>query len=424
MNQEVTENETEAQQDDAILEEVKASLSDIPSTVRSQVLRHLMGEYALTDVISLANDQYAMKTAGTKNPFLARMVAACDIKPETKVPMIFPGIYQGCLTHLSAVTGSGKSTLVTYNIAINAAKGEEIWGIGFDRPYRVLCLDPENNGFIRYRKLDRLEATDVPNLFYHDGRDADLKDAKWLSWLTEAAQEKEIDLIILDDHANLFFTVSENSNEEGIAEYRALKRVAEDCGAAILVIHHTGKDENNWMGRGNSALAGMAHVVLHMTVKKPSEDEVDDDYDPNNNRQANHMVRMEFKKDRPGGIRASMYWQAIGNDRFARISSQEWRANISSDSNRESALDDARKKAYQIAMDYQPVNGEAVALTQADLVKALMAAEFTRSTAYGAVNELIKAGALVVKNGPKNSKLIELPNLDEKEPDGDDKESR
>ena len=62
-------------------------------------------------------------------------------------------------------------------------------------------------------------------------------------------------LIVLDTLARTFGAGDENSQQDMSAYVRACDRLAEVTGAAVMVVHHTGKDENRGL-RGSNALLG------------------------------------------------------------------------------------------------------------------------------------------------------------------------
>jgi hypothetical protein len=73
-----------------------------------------------------------------------------------------------------------------------------------------------------------------------------------------------VSLIVIDTLSAAAAGDDENSAGEMSAVVAKLKMIAERTGAAVLAIHHTGKDRQNGM-RGSSALRGNADFVIELT---------------------------------------------------------------------------------------------------------------------------------------------------------------
>ena len=73
-----------------------------------------------------------------------------------------------------------------------------------------------------------------------------------------------VSLIVIDTLSAAAAGDDENSAGEMSAVVAKLKTIAERTGAAVLAIHHTGKDRQNGM-RGSSALRGNADFVIELT---------------------------------------------------------------------------------------------------------------------------------------------------------------
>jgi hypothetical protein len=85
--------------------------------------------------------------------------------------------------------------------------------------------------------------------------------------LRRTVMEHHIGLVVIDPWAT-FYTGAENSNDEVEAAVAMLRRLAEETGAAIVVIHHLGKaqegrdPEDLWRGASRLADAASTRVTL------------------------------------------------------------------------------------------------------------------------------------------------------------------
>ncbi|MEZ5958931.1 MAG: AAA family ATPase [Hyphomonadaceae bacterium] len=77
-------------------------------------------------------------------------------------------------------------------------------------------------------------------------------------------------LIILDTMRDVTPGMNENGSDEMAIAIRRFRRIAEEIGALVLVIHHTGKSGDGEDPRGSSALIGAADVALGAKIDTDS----------------------------------------------------------------------------------------------------------------------------------------------------------
>ncbi len=102
-----------------------------------------------------------------------------------------------------------------------------------------------------------------------DGESFSLTRKDHLLKFSQEALRVKPDLIVIDTLASLCPVFSENDNaEQQRSVWRPLQKLARDCDAAILVLHHVGKrsedgqtSESVYRGRGASASGGAARAV-------------------------------------------------------------------------------------------------------------------------------------------------------------------
>lgn len=201
---------------------------------------------------------------------------------------IICGLGRGEIGLLNASTDVGKTTLLR-NVMISLCVGRAFDPlVKVDSPRRVALLDFEDTrGFLR-GDLENMLSILSPaekDLFANnalifcderddDDRDLSLSDAEHLRQLTQRLRDFNVDLIIVDTISKAFRTTNENDNSEVIDRVmRPLRRLAQDCNAALIGLHHVGKSrseegqirEASHKGRGASAFADQSRIVLNLS---------------------------------------------------------------------------------------------------------------------------------------------------------------
>ena len=271
-----------------------------------------------------------------RNPFDRGIRKASEFPDE--IPPIQPlwfGLYPSALIYLCGETGAGKSSLL-YNILIHAARNEALWGIAFGikRPLKVLYLDPENSGDfdtdrpgLCEQKIHRIGQGKPDLLHFHDGQGVNLSHPEQMDALEQLLIMEKYDIVVLDPIINLFGTKDENDNAEAGKQFTELKAVAKRTGCCVIAVHHTGRDNSSNFGRGASARLGAADVGL-MLRRKGEGTEANDDYDATEgDTHTPDFVRLQMVKNRLEPIKKSLYLRMAGNDRFERVSYDEWKTS-------------------------------------------------------------------------------------------------
>lgn len=107
------------------------------------------------------------------------------------------------------------------------------------------------------------------------GTEMNLSNEEHLDLILDEAVNHRADLIIIDTMAAAFTFANENDNSEAEkVVIKPLKHIARQTGAAILLVHHIGKQGETgdrsklYAGRGASAFAAAARLVLNMEALK------------------------------------------------------------------------------------------------------------------------------------------------------------
>lgn len=206
--------------------------------------------------------------------------------------------------NLSVTAGAGargKSTLIVGE-ALAMASGKSFLGIAPAAPLRVWYVNLEDDMNELKRKfnaaatLHEVTPTDIADRLFVDsgcGREIVVasEDDRRRVTLNDAAinevratiKERRIDVVIFDPFVSLH-RVSENDNGAIDLVAKALARIAQDLGCAIMLVHHTRKPNGDASGadetRGASALVNAARyvrVLNPMTKDEAERGNVDPD---------------------------------------------------------------------------------------------------------------------------------------------------
>lgn len=160
-------------------------------------------------------------------------------------------------------SGSGK-TFFALDLAYTIARGEEWRGLKTRKSSRVIYVASEASRGIK----KRLAAYNQVN-GYHGGPGI-VDEAPDLQSMTQAAELAEAigqaDLIILDTMA-ASQSGDENSAKDMGIFIACCKHIAQQTGAMVLVVHHSGNSNTDRM-RGSSALFAAADVVLEVSKRE------------------------------------------------------------------------------------------------------------------------------------------------------------
>ena len=224
-------------------------------------------------------------------------VSAKDLEHLTPPESLWADIiYPGCIVQLNSEPGAGKST-IAYNICANGACGKPFLDIVFTKKLKSLYVDLETPKFLRRNKIE-LICGELPRDF-HILEHLDLRED--FNGLLRLAKKERYDLIVLDTQSRILAMEKENDNSE--ANYLAglLRRIANEAGCAILLIHHSTKGEEGkavYRGRGASAIAGAVDVVVNVDV-------LGDD-----------ILRLSAVKHRIQGSNPRLLLKKTGDDKF------------------------------------------------------------------------------------------------------------
>jgi RecA-family ATPase len=209
-------------------------------------------------------------------------------KQFTNTEKILFGLMRGNVGSLFAVTNLGKTTL-SLNICLSIAAGRifEPFVKGFHGGRRVMVIDGESTQYELKADFQRMmqdwspEERGLVERNLHilcdeeiDDEPLNLSDPRHMKAITEAACGFQPDLIVVDTLSALFNLKSENDNAEiKMVVMQPLKKLAKDANAAVLLLHHVGKQNEDgrtsvgaYAGRGGSAIGALSRSVALLKI--------------------------------------------------------------------------------------------------------------------------------------------------------------
>lgn len=227
-----------------------------------------------TDVTALVSAAYGTLTAPPaerrKLQILSLSQLAAVEPPKWLVAGVLP---QGGFAGLYGAPGAAKS-FVAVDIAMHIATGRAWHGREVEAGY-VLYIMGEGQAGAARRLLGWLSAKDmardaVDQTFGLLPRAVAMPTGE-LGELLQAIAEmpRKPALIVLDTLARTFGAGDENNQKDMNAYVGAIDKLREETGAAVLVIHHTGKDEAKG-ARGSTAFTGAVDSLIYVKRKGPA----------------------------------------------------------------------------------------------------------------------------------------------------------
>jgi hypothetical protein len=193
-----------------------------------------------------------------------------DAKVNTSLPYVLKGVFgKGHIVVFWGAPGAGKS-FVTLEMSCAVASGAPWRGRRTRRGVVIYIAAESSRAYIENRvaalrkeapNLGDAEVVVFPlalDLLHAERGDVDrvIEAAKRI-----AADRGEIVLIVVDTLAVTFGGGNENAPDDMGAYVRNILRIRTETGAAILIVHHCGKDEARGM-RGHTALLGALDAEL------------------------------------------------------------------------------------------------------------------------------------------------------------------
>jgi RecA-family ATPase len=209
---------------------------------------------------------------------------ALDTEPEP-LDFVLPGLLAGTVGSLIAPGATGKS-FAALELLTQIATGKDMLGLGRQPTGTAVLLAAEDPAGVLHARLRAIRAhldeTEREDLKANAlvlpclGRAGDLlDDGKTADKIERVAQGAR--LVVLDTLSR-WHTGEENERRDAAKVMRALERVAERTGAAIIFLHHTskaatleGNGDKQQAGRGSSVFVDEARWVAFLQTMTQDE---------------------------------------------------------------------------------------------------------------------------------------------------------
>jgi Bifunctional DNA primase/polymerase, N-terminal/AAA domain len=175
-------------------------------------------------------------------------------------------VADGFLTTLAGVHGEGKSWLA---LALACATGRGGTAAGLHCPAgRSAIFDAENGPRLMIRRFRMIGAADLPVSLVDVGGLHVLRD---IDWLKQTVRDLGARFVVFDSLRMLSSGAKENDGDVMEPIMTALKLLARDTDAGVLLVHHRGKSEENDY-RGTSVIGDQTDLMFRLERVKGDPD--------------------------------------------------------------------------------------------------------------------------------------------------------
>lgn len=170
---------------------------------------------------------------------------------------------KGQLGVLYGESGSGKS-FATLDLSAAICRGTEFWNGHRVTQGRVLYVVAEGVSGFRQRIKAYCHQQAIPRIgmdVIYDITPNLTNVAQITDLISEIRQRESYDLIVMDTFAQVMAGADENNGQDVGNALAQCKRIANRCGAMVLLVHHSGKDVSKG-SRGHSSIKAACDVEI------------------------------------------------------------------------------------------------------------------------------------------------------------------
>jgi hypothetical protein len=191
---------------------------------------------------------------------------------EPVTPLIDGLLAKGELAELIGEPGTAK-TFIALGMALSIAAGRDWCGHQVPRPASTLYVLAEGASDIEVRakafcERHKITTAELGDRFHLFPRPVQITDERHISEVRAYATKHGIDAVVFDTKARCTVGVEENSATDQGRAIANVETVNEECGAAVLLVHHTAKGSDT--ARGSTAWLGA--VWSSLLVTRPTKD--------------------------------------------------------------------------------------------------------------------------------------------------------
>jgi len=191
---------------------------------------------------------------------------------ESVTPLIEGFLAKGELGELIGEPGTAK-TFIALGMANCIAAGRDWCGHRVPRPTSVLYVLAEGTSDIEVRakafcEQHKITADDIGDRFHLYPRPVQITDEGHIGEVRAYVQKHGIEMVVFDTKARCTVGVEENSATDQGRAIANVETINQECGAAVLLVHHTAKGSDT--ARGSTAWLGA--VWTSLLVTRPTKD--------------------------------------------------------------------------------------------------------------------------------------------------------
>lgn len=241
------------------LDGVAASVTVVEAAQGKDAADHLSAGLGLAEFVEPRPEPAANEAANEAGPLAGRRTDLVRLlaEPAKPTPWRVEGLVaDATLTILAGESTAGKSFLAQA-LCLGISSGRPVAGLPCTRG-RALYVDAEMGW---YQFVDRMRPAGLTGReFDHiDATGLDLSRHGGLNAFAEEIGRRAYNLVIFDSLRRLAPSRSENDSDDMAPTVGAFTTLARETGAAVVLIHHAGKDG---MARGSSAIRDQCDALF------------------------------------------------------------------------------------------------------------------------------------------------------------------